>query len=123
MTRMSVDFNAIVRDGLIKGSAKRADGRIEVGMPVELFDAGEPGMEFDADVVEYDPVTGKTLLRVHWEPAAASDAADWIHLHEVEKPASIGACGVTLNLVSGFVRGAPTRLDTPLTWAASAVFA
>lgn len=70
MTTVTVDFNALARDGLVKASRRRADGPVQVGDRVLAVDPDE-GMEFDADVVEVDEESGRIYLRVLWEPAPA----------------------------------------------------
>jgi hypothetical protein len=78
MTRVKVDFNALVRDGLLKASGRRSSGQLRVGHRVEVFDPSEPGMVFEADVVEYNAETQRALLNVHWEPAAVTDRHGWV---------------------------------------------
>lgn len=54
MKRIEVDFNQLTRDGLVKGSASRASGQLEVGDLVEAYDRFEPDMVYDAEVVRID---------------------------------------------------------------------
>jgi len=68
VTRIDVDFNAVGRDGLVKISKRRADSDFAVGDRVELYDASEPSMLFDAVVAELD-ADGRGLARVEWEDA------------------------------------------------------
>jgi hypothetical protein len=93
VTRIKVDFNSVGRDGMIKGSRRRADGDVHLGDTVGLFDPGEPGMIFDA-VVESVSEDGGLLLRVRWErdPKAPQSWAiySWAHIrHDQVEPGTV----------------------------------
>jgi hypothetical protein len=80
MTRMRVDFNARGPRGLVQGSQRRADGPLELGAVIEVFDPAEDDMVFSGTVVELDPASGAVLVDVAWEPADPAQAtlrADW----------------------------------------------
>ncbi|MGI8535107.1 MAG: hypothetical protein ACR2K2_01160 [Mycobacteriales bacterium] len=72
MTRVRVDFNSRGADGTVRGSQRRADGELEVGLEVELYDPEEPDMTFQATVVDYDPATGLARFEVSWASAEAA---------------------------------------------------
>lgn len=68
MTRMRVDFNSRGPEGTVRGSRSRADGPVEVGDSIEIYDPAEPDMVYEGKVVDLDPDTGRLLVAVYWEP-------------------------------------------------------
>lgn len=66
MIKARVDFNSRGRDGLVRGSLRRADGVFVKGDRVQLIDIEDPAMTYVALVVEVDD-QGRALFDVEWE--------------------------------------------------------
>lgn len=69
MTRVRVDFNSRGKNGTVRGSQRLADGPIDIGDRVTLYDPAEDDMWFEATVVDLDEGTGRAVFAVDWEPA------------------------------------------------------
>lgn len=70
MTRIRVDFNRMVRNGLVKSSRRRADGPLREGDTVTAYDPDDDEMEFPAVVAQVDEGSGAVFLSVQWEPTS-----------------------------------------------------
>lgn len=81
MTRqLTVDFNRVVRDDLIRGNARRAVTGTTIAVGVTLVVGDDDWGVAPAQVVEYDEESGAVVLKVlaelqPEEPATLSESA------------------------------------------------
>jgi hypothetical protein len=74
MKTVKVDFNMLVRNGMVLASPSFASGELHVDDWVEAVDFADPDMSFVGVVEDIDD-NGFAYLRMKWEPIRGEDPA------------------------------------------------
>ena len=72
--QLTVDFNRVVRDDLIRGNARRAVPGTDIAVGAIVIVGDDDWGVAPAEIVEYDPSTGAVVLRVLEELHAETQA-------------------------------------------------
>jgi hypothetical protein len=76
MKTVKVDFNMLVRNGMVLASPSFASSALQVNDRVEAVDFADPDMSFVGVVEDIDD-KGFAYLRMEWEPIPEEDPAQF----------------------------------------------